>query len=201
MTNKTSSRVTRALQALAFSAWALGAMAQASDKSVVAEPVAAIPAFNQWLSALLALQPAPTLVSANPVAVALSGGTATLTPYQPLPVIVGLPELPLVCGTAAQAARHWLPSFNYQGVHMQQIVLNAAGTGHEARPMSRPLRQGERFKIRVISTFDAIAAVDQVIGDAWYGQRTGQMYPRLACQCSLRPAKAWICRWMPMPTS
>lgn len=176
-TNHLNTLASRALPAMVFAALAASAMAQPVGKSIVAEPVAAFPAFTQWVSSVVTVQPtlAPTTV-AN-VGLALSG-PMTQAAYQPLPVILGLPELPLTGAAAAQANRQWLPSFNYQGVHMQQLVLNATGTQLELRPMGTPLRAGERFKIRITPTFEAVAEVDQVVGDVWYGQRTGQVYPQ-----------------------
>jgi len=167
----------QALHAIAFSALATSAFAQADGKSMVAEPVAAFHAFTQWVSTVVVVQQAPMPVTVSNVGLALSVPMAQ-TPYQPLPVILGVPELPLIGATANQAARQWLHSFNYQGVFMQQVVLDANGTRHELRPMGSPLRSGERFKVRVTPTFDAVAEVGQVVGDAWYGQRTGQVYPQ-----------------------
>lgn len=36
---------------------------------------------------------------------------------------------------------------------------------------------GERFRIRILPTFDAIASIDLVRGDPWYGERVGQVWP------------------------
>lgn len=151
------------------------AIAQPVVKSVVAEPVAAYPVFSQWVAAIAAAQPELVPTTVTNVSLALTSAVAQVA-YQPLPVIMGLPELPLTGINFAQTG--WQPSFNYQGVRMQKVVLNATGTLHTLRPMDSPLRAGERFKIRVTPTFDAVAEVDQVVGDAWYGQRTGQVYPQ-----------------------
>ena len=61
---------------------------------------------------------------------------------------------------------------------MRQVVLDARGSQRELRSMAAPLKAGERFKIRVTATFDAVAEVDQVLGDAWDLRRTGQVYPQ-----------------------
>lgn len=165
----------KALHTVICTGLAASAMAQPAAKSVVAEPVAAYPVFNQWVSTVLVAQPEFVPTEVANVSLALASPVVQ-TAYQPAPVIMGLPELPLTGINPAQAG--WLSSFNYQGVRMQQVVLNAAGTLHALRPMGTPLRAGERFKIRVTATFDAVAEVDQVVGDAWYGQRTGQVYPQ-----------------------
>jgi len=178
MTKTSSSRLrNRALLAVACATLAASALAQTSVKSMVAEPVAVFPAFDQWVSTVVGVQPELLPATVAGVSLALPGLMAP-TAYQPLPVIMGLPVLPLTGSTTAQGVRQWQSSFNYQGVYMQQVVLNATGTQHELRPMGTPLRAGERFKIRITPTFEAVAEVDQVLGDAWYGQRTGQVYPQ-----------------------
>ena len=163
---------------------ALSALAQ-TDKSVVAESVPAFTALNQWISTVVIVQSEPAPGTIDNVPLALTS-TATEAPYQPLPVILGLPELPLLGNGATQAARQWNPTLNYQGLYMQQVVLNAAGTQRTLRSMNKPVRHGERFKIRITPTFDAVAEVDQVLGDAWYGKRTGQIYPQVGLSVQIK---------------
>jgi hypothetical protein len=179
----------QALHTVVFSALAASALAQPAAKSIVVEPVAAFPAFTQWVSTVVVVQQEPMPATVANVGLALSG-PMTQAAYQPLPVILGLPELPLTGAAAAQAVRQWLASFNYQGVHMQQVVLNATGTQHELRPMGTPLRAGERFKVRITPTFEAVAEVDQVVGDAWYGQRTGQVYPQVGMSVQIKAGQS-----------
>mgnify|MGYP001004362584 CR=1 FL=1 len=93
------------------------------------------------------------------------------------PVILTLPELPLIGSDLASAGRSWSPNFNYQGLTASIVVLDAAGGFKEFRPLNAPLRADERFKIRIMPTFDAYARVDQLIGDTWTAQRAGQIYP------------------------
>lgn len=148
-------------------------------KTVVAEPMPAVPvlpAFNQWIATFVqapAPRPAGTIQT---VPLTLSAAPAEQG-YQPQPVILGLPELPLLGGAAAPAGRAWAPTLNYQGLHMALLVGRADGGVRELRPLSGPLRAGEPFKIRLTATFDGVVDIDQVIGDAWYGKRTGQVYP------------------------
>jgi hypothetical protein len=154
---------------------AFTALAQ-TDKSVAVEHVPAFPAFNQWAGTVVTVPDAPvTTVQPVPLTVTSTGAGEV---YQPLPVIVGLPDLPLVGPGAAAVARNWSPSFNYQGVILRQLVLDSRASKRELRAMASPLKNGERFKIRVTATFDAVAVVDQVVGDVWYGRRTGQVYPQ-----------------------
>ncbi len=166
----------RPLMAVILMALTTGALAQ-KDKTIVSEPVPVFPAFTQWVSTFVTVLSEVPVATVENVPLTLIAPPAQ-TPYQPMPVILGLPELPLVGSGIAQAAQAWRPSFNYQGVHLRQVVLNAAGNKRESRSMGVPLRAGHRFKLRITPTFDAVAEVDQVIGDTWYGNRTGQLYPQ-----------------------
>ncbi len=168
-----------ALTSLVTSTWAQTA------KTIVAEPVQAFPAFQQWVTTLVVAPVAPTFNTGQNVPLTLAS-TVAATPYQPSPVILGLPELPLLGSGAAQAARSWSPTLNYQGVHMHQVLFNASGAPQELRPMGSPLQEGQRFKIRITPTFDAVAEVDQVVGDVWYGQRADQLYPQAGMSVQIR---------------
>ncbi len=165
------------------------ALAQAKPKSIVAEHVPAFPAFNQWVTTFVLVQPEQPLATVEPVPFTLAA-PASEQAYQPLPVILGLPDLPLIGAGAAQAMRSWGPGLNYQGLHMRLVVLNAQGNQRELRAMGSPLRQGEYFKIRVSSTFDAVAEVDQVLGDAWQGKRTGQVYPQAGMSVQMKAGES-----------
>ncbi|MES3022155.1 MAG: hypothetical protein V4857_11310 [Pseudomonadota bacterium] len=152
---------------------ALGAHAHAQDKTIVAEPVPAFPAFNQWVTAYV-LTPVAAPV-ARIETVRFAPPVQTEETYQPLPVIAGLPELPLA--GAALDGRAWAPEFNYQGLHMTLMVLGGQGRRPTYRSMDKGVRPGEHFKIRVTATYAAVAGIDQVLGDVWYGKRSGQVYP------------------------
>jgi hypothetical protein len=101
------------------------------------------------------------------------------TPFVPTPVILGEPELPLVglAGTAITSPSAWSSNLNYQGMQVSYLVPNAAGTAFEARPLSAPPRKGERFKIRVTTTFDAHLRVTALAGDNWSPLRAASLYP------------------------
>ena len=155
-----------------------GTWAQAQNKTAVVEPVQAVPSFNQWVSTNVGIQSEQAFDGA-PVQVLqwLGNPGAAATAFQPRPVILGVPDLPLVGAAAAQAGQTWNADLNYQGVHLRYLVLGPRGTIRQVRPMSAPLRAGERFKIRIVSTFGALATVDRVSGSTWSAQRAGQMYP------------------------
>lgn len=161
--------------AAAVLAAAAGLAAAQDDKTIAVEPV---PAFNQWITTVIVVVPETPVANVQAVSIAPPAAAAAGTDYQPRPVIVGLPELPLVGAGAAQAARTWGPELNYQGVFMRQVVLDARGAKREVRPMAAHPKPGERFKIRVTATFDAVADVDLVAGGDWGLRRLDQFYPK-----------------------
>lgn len=170
-------RALRALVAASIAATAGMAVAQPA-KSISLEAVPAFAAFNQWVTTYVVVVPEAPVATVQPVPVqpwpAIEAGVA----YQPLPVILGQPELPLVGARAGQTVKAWDPALNYQGVHMRQVVLDARGAKRELRSMAAKPKAGERFKIRVTATFDAVADVDLVTGGAWNLRRVDQFYPK-----------------------
>lgn len=155
-------------------AWAQTAPA----KTAVIEPVPVVPAFEQWANNMVAVLPvAPVQLSTVQVLPwAVVAPTPAVT-FQARPVILGQPDLPLVGEAAAQAARSWNVGLNYQGLHMKVVSLDGAGN-RQQRPLSAPLQPGERFKIRVVATYEAVATVDKLMGEPWTSQRVGQIYPQ-----------------------
>lgn len=151
-------------------------VAQVADKSVAVEAVPVVPAFNQWVNTIPVVpEPSPgATLTTIPMTVVAAPATAS---YEPWPVVVGAPELPLIGAGASQPPRAWGSSFNYQGMQVRLLVLDAAGRRVEARPVNSLPRPGERFKVRVTATFDAVADVGLVLGEPWASQRAGQLYP------------------------
>lgn len=167
----------RLLMAVACSL-SVGVVFAQAEKSIAVERVPAFPMFEQWASPFSAPVADAPVGRIQALQLAISGAAvADLPVYQPLPVIKGVPELPLVGPGATGAAKAWGASLNYQGVYMRQVVLDARGSRREVRSMAHALRAGEHFKVRITATFDGVADVDQVQGDAWYGKRVGQVYP------------------------
>lgn len=173
---KIRNRAITCMAAAALATWAHGA--GADDKTVSVEPVPAYPTFTQWVSSVVVALP-PTAPEANTIrTIAFApSGAVQAAHFEPAPVILGVPELPLAGDDLAQAARNWGSRLNYQGMHMSLVVLDARGARRELRPASSPIQPGEAFKIRITATFPAVASVDQVQGDIWYGRRSGQVYP------------------------
>jgi hypothetical protein len=157
---------------LVAAAAALPALAQPAEPAVLA--------FERWLRVLevvpVSAPPAPAVVAVSPPA----RPAPAAAPYEPWPVILGEPELPLV-GAArtggSSGAAAWPASLNYQGVHVAYLMLDRSGDGVEQRPLSVAPRAGERFKLRVTPTFDAQVRVGTVTGQGWALQRGGAFYP------------------------
>ena len=162
------------------------AVAQTSPatKSVVAEAIPAFSALNQWVSTYVLVLPEPAPVAA-PQVQAWYSASAAPQPFEPHPVIVGLPDLPLTGATAARAGQKWDGTLNYQGVHMSLVVVDGKGRLIQ-KPLSTPVAVGERFKIRITPTFDAVSELDQLVGEAWSSQRTGQAYPNVGTSVAIK---------------
>jgi hypothetical protein len=150
-------------------------VARAQEKSVVPEAVPAFTALNQWVTTYAFVLPVPASVP-QPQVQGWQLVAPAPKPFEPHPVIVGLPELPLTGTTLARVGQQWDGVLNYQGVHMSLLVLESSGRLVQ-KPLSAAVAVGERFKIRITPTFDAVTELDQVVGDTWRSQRTGQAYP------------------------
>ncbi|RZS57108.1 hypothetical protein [Sphaerotilus mobilis] len=161
------------------------AVANDADKSVAVEHVPAFPALERWVSGRVTGAIDAPLTRVQTIPLSLAGAPQAET-YQPLPVILGLPELPLIGAGAGRTDSAWSAGFNYQGLALRQLVLDGKGTQHQLRPLSAGMPAGARFKLRITATFDAVAEVDQVVGDAWYGQRVGQVYPKKGMSVSMK---------------
>ncbi len=163
------------------------ALAQA-DKSVVVEQAPALSAFGLWARQVIVQAPEPAVTSVRLSPFELAGAPQQQV-FQALPVILGAPELPLIGTGATDITKAWNPSFNYQGMVMRLVVLDRAGRQRVARPMGTPLQVGERFKLRITATFDAVADVDQVLGEPWTSVRTGQVYPKPGLSVAMKPGE------------
>jgi hypothetical protein len=158
-------------------------------KTLVVEPAQVFPSFERWVTAVsVAAQetpPAQLRVFTIQIQELSAAAPQPASNFQPAPVILGVPDLPLLGEAGSQVSR-WSSTFNYQGVSLRQVVLDASGRRLESRPMGKPLRPGERFKLRITPSFDSVADVDQVRGDVWFGQRVGQVYPQTGMSVELR---------------
>ncbi|MCU0941787.1 MAG: hypothetical protein MUE35_04500 [Hydrogenophaga sp.] len=169
------------LATLSAALLALGAQAQpAATKDVVVEPVPAATALSRWVDTVVIAitPPAPgtAIVTVAPPAAPALGGTVGGGSYEAWPVIVGVPELPLVGATGAGS--EWAERLNYQGMHMRLLVLDADGRTHRWRSVNQPPRPGERFRIRLTATFPAVSEVGLVVGGTFASSRAGQLYPQ-----------------------
>ena len=157
--------------------FAVSVSAQVAEKSVVPEAVAVVPAFSQWVNSVVTLPTPVPVADITTVPFNAAPAPAGQAGFEPWPVVVGVPDLPLIGAGAAQGARQWGAAFNYQGMHVTLLVLDAAGRRIETRPVSAKPRPGERFKFRITPTFNALSRVGLVVGGDWTSRRAGQMYP------------------------
>lgn len=177
---------------------AMAAGAQTPAKGIADDTASAIRSgfdgLGRWISGLGAAA-ADTI--APPPAVQIQGlpplqPAANLTPYEPVPVILGEPAIQLSGATAASIGKGWGSSMNYQGMQVRLVVLDSTGRQHAMRPMSAPIRFGERFKLMVMPTFDAIATIDDVHGSGWSAQRGSQAYPAAGSSVPLKAGQATL---------
>lgn len=151
------------------------AVAQTAPKDIAVEPGPVFGPFQRWVTTVFVVAmpdaPAPTQ------AVAFPPPAPQGQPYQPEPVIVGLPDLPLAGAGSAEAGRAWAAGLNYQGVHARLVVLDPRTGKRELKPLTYAPRVGERFRIRLVTSFDAVADLQQISGADWNTVRTGQAYP------------------------
>jgi hypothetical protein len=64
-------------------------------------------------------------------------------------------------------------SVNYQGVHVAIVGFNPAGEATNIQPLNADFRTGDRFKLKVIPTFDGLVVIENINPKA---QRS-QIYP------------------------
>ena len=51
---------------------------------------------------------------------------------------------------------------NYQGVHVAIVTINAQGKPAAVRSVKDGFRSGERFKLRVVATFEGLVAIENI---------------------------------------
>lgn len=90
-------------------------------------------------------------------------------------VVVGDPQTPLQIKDGQE---------NFQGVHMAMLVVQPDGKTVAFRPVSAGFVTGERFKLRVVSTFDGELAIENINPR---GERR-QIYPQRAADIVAMPA-------------
>lgn len=146
----------------------------------VAAPPAAAPAY-QMQTPQAAWVPAPSM----PFPAAPAGQPLPVSPnFSTTPIILGQPDVPFNAGGNFDPNKDWNGSYNYQGVQVAAVILNANNQAVEIRPLNAPFRSGERFKLRLLSSFDTLASIDAYRSGtpaAGYGQPqpawVGQLYP------------------------
>lgn len=98
--------------------------------------------------------------------------------YSTAPIVLGQPDLPMLGTAKFDPAQPWSSNYNYQGMQVAAVILNQANQPVEIRPLSAPFRTGERFKLRVVSTFEGTGSIDAYKGNMPGSQGwAGQLYP------------------------
>ncbi len=156
-------------------------------------PMAAFGALEQWAKAAVVTLP-PSDAAAAPVQVARPSakGGAVARPFEARPVILGAPDLPLLGEGARQASNLWSPALNFQGLYARLLLVDARTRAITPAPLTVRLKPGQRFRIQLMSTFDALASVDQVVGPAWTAQYNGPVYPAAGGPVALKARTALV---------
>ena len=94
-------------------------------------------------------------------------------------IVVGTPDTPLTLNDGKE---------NYQGAHVALMLANPDKT-YSVRPVSEGFKTGERFKLRIVSTFGGELTIENINPN---GERR-QIYPAGADQVvSLEPGKETV---------
>ena len=176
--------IARVALALLVSGACLSVQAQAQTssgiKSVTVEPVPPLDAFYRWTLQREDPEPLYPAQTAIEILAIRSLPAASAEPpanWSPQPVILGAPALPLRGGQPDWTAP-WTDERNYQGVRVSFVVLSADGSRREVRPVSSPPRPGERFRVRILPSFDAVSHIESIAEGPWNPRRAGRIYPR-----------------------
>jgi hypothetical protein len=110
------------------------------------------------------MKPSPASIGPRSSALGASGAVVVATPEAPVQVADGRP--------------------NYEGAHMAILVADPSGTTYSVRSIAEGFRTGERFKVRVLSTFESELTLENITPR---GERR-QIYPRLAHEAVQLPA-------------
>lgn len=95
-------------------------------------------------------------------------------------IVVGTPDTPLSLAGGKE---------NYQGAHVALILSNPDGKTFSTRPINDGFKTGERFKLRIVSTFGGELTIENINPR---GERR-QIYPAGADQVvSLQPGKETV---------
>lgn len=86
--------------------------------------------------------------------------SSTRAIYADTPIIRGTPDVPIQAMKSA-APSQWAVA-NYAGLQVNLLVVDEKGSVNSSHPLDRTLKSGDRFRLQLTSTFDALVAVDAV---------------------------------------
>lgn len=120
--------------------------------------------FTSWATSKLTTQLSSYAVDK----MVANGGTASILPLSSLVKFAGLfskgagaPEN-AVAGDPGQPVKVENGKENYQGVHVALVGFDRSGAALGFRPVTDGFRTGERFKLRLLPTFDGIMVINNI---------------------------------------
>ena len=182
-------QIRRAAATALIASLAATASASALAQAAVVESTNAFGAFDQWVGATIVTAPEAAPGKVESLRPADKGG-ARVARFEPLPVILGFPDLPLLGSGARQTSNTWGEALNYHGIHARYLLIDGKTQKVSSAPLSTRLKPGQRFKLRVTATFNGVAALDQVLGTSWDAERTGQVYPAAGMSVEIKAGQA-----------
>ncbi len=153
---------------------------QAQDAAKTVVPVAASSPFQglvAWLGGLVPAAATPLPARMQQVPIAAPSSASPATNFEPLPVIVGEPDVALVGPAPGPGPGGWTAALNYQGLQASIWVADKAGKDWQSRSLAAGVKVGERFKLLLTPSFDAQVQFDQILGSGWVTQRGAQVFP------------------------
>lgn len=161
-----------------------------SSAQPASEAAPAFDAFDLWIGEATSKVPALTAPAGiEPLELSVAKGGVPTAPFEPQPVILGAPELPLLGAGARQPGRVWNTGFNYHGLQVQLLTWDARSRSLKVASMGAKLKRGQPFKVRITATFDGVAALEQVLGPEWRSVRAGQVYPQPGMSVEFKAAQ------------
>jgi hypothetical protein len=122
----------------------------------------AMTAFSNWLTNKATMDVTNTsnlnrilLNTANATVMSLSSATpfGTKSASAPENTVLGDPVVPFKIENGKE---------NYQGVHVAIVGFNAAGDATNIQPINADFHTGDRFKLKVIPTFDGLLVIENI---------------------------------------
>lgn len=109
--------------------------------------------------------------------------------FGPAPLVLGQPDVPLQAHDGGPQ-KAWDGQANYQGLALSVVVLDQQNRVKETRSLAQAIRNGEHFKLRVVSTADGLVSLDALHAQPGSIDPNGVMRQPPAWGGQFYPAKA-----------